>query len=1140
MRLSYNTVGVNHDQRAGRPNPVTGHPTLSTQQNTRPFPRGLLPRKSTTLDIKTLKEKDTTEVVHQLNERMAQLKFLLRSQEEQHNSDEFILDLTCTLGGACRAPPGENTNKILAALKGSAFLSVKIPSLLDRVQASMTLNDPELRQKFIQCLITVFMKYLTHLPSSYVDLPYNQLKIALDQSNIERKEELQKELDSFKQNRDDIIRSERKKQGKRFTNRVGEKPPNNFRGMPICPTNKEITTQERPFLRKNITKGKYENAEHYLDVQFRLLREDFLEPLREGIHEIVQNVPRQQRKQLMKNYRSVRISPSKEFTWSGITHQVQIDVTGLDTRRWAYSKRLIYGSLLCLSNDNFKTMLFATVSNREPELLKEGRIGIRFLEEQDVLGIESRNCVYQIVESPAYFEAYRYVLKGLKELDETTLPFKKYLVECSADVDPPEYLRRSDAEEPVCYDLSKALHGGDASVANAKAVPVLQPGAWPSVKALPLNSSQLEALRTAITTEFSVIQGPPGTGKTYVGAKIVRCLLENRTAWDPQHTSPMLMVCYTSHALDQFLEKVLEFLPSRQIIRVGGRSKSEKLEHCNLKKFTYRYRLHEKRVEVNKKMKENDREMQTWKLYLAKADKQLLEFNDLEELLHSAHADQLYNTTFPPKVASECRTPSNTFKLWLCDNQLLGSCNQTTKTKTVVQTERSPDGSILEDVGGSHDATLARAPQDADENNKHKQLKFATCDPSTTLEVTNEATKIRLEPKEDLQQQQSNDISHHCTLPGSLSAQESGSSLGNPSSPHSYRDRPDEEDELDSRHLDITKGTQSPQMEKELGGEADEETIAVEREADLIQYQRCIQGDEDLLLPISQQTDDLISQEQYHPGINEGNDEGWTTVTRKKKGNAFFWQKEEGENYKEESKGGSEMVTGNEDERDKTKSSKKRKKENKNKNKNIPIKITGDISSLEEALRKAEMMTTDEVIGVENIWSLSQSDRLRLYLFRIESYRERYRVEIHRAEQEYEQLCEELRAVTSKEEEQVIRRATVVGMTTSGAAKYHSVLQRVAPKIVVIEEAAEVLEAHIITSLSHNTKHTILIGDHKQLRPKATVYELAQKYNLEVFYCIGNFGPLKSQCKLWKEICSDLKAKDVLADGLQLVCLQNT
>ena len=37
-------------------------------------------------------------------------------------------------------------------------------------------------------------------------------------------------------------------------------------------------------------------------------------------------------------------------------------------------------------------------------------------------------------------------------------------------------------------------------------------------------------------------------------------------------------------------------------------------------------------------------------------------------------------------------------------------------------------------------------------------------------------------------------------------------------------------------------------------------------------------------------------------------------------------------------------------------------------------------------------------------------------------------------------------------------------------------------------------------------------------------------------YCIGNFNQLKSQSKLWKEICDDLKAKDGIADSLQLVC----
>lgn len=50
----------------------------------------------------------------------------------------------------------------------------------------------------------------------------------------------------------------------------------------------------------------------------------------------------------------------------------------------------------------------------------------------------------------------------------------------------------------------------------------------------------------------------------------------------------------------------------------------------------------------------------------------------------------------------------------------------------------------------------------------------------------------------------------------------------------------------------------------------------------------------------------------------------------------------------------------------------------------------------------------------------------------------------------------------------------------------------------VVEEAAEVLEAHIVTALSKYTDHLILIGDHLQLRPNPAVYELAKKFNLEI------------------------------------------
>lgn len=52
--------------------------------------------------------------------------------------------------------------------------------------------------------------------------------------------------------------------------------------MTIIPEYNDIYAENEPYLRKNIVKGRYNDLEHYLDVQFRLLREDFLRPLREG------------------------------------------------------------------------------------------------------------------------------------------------------------------------------------------------------------------------------------------------------------------------------------------------------------------------------------------------------------------------------------------------------------------------------------------------------------------------------------------------------------------------------------------------------------------------------------------------------------------------------------------------------------------------------------------------------------------------------------------------------------------------------------------------------------------------------------------------------------------------------------------
>ncbi|KAI4673398.1 uncharacterized protein J4E84_011123 [Alternaria hordeiaustralica] len=94
-----------------------------------------------------------------------------------------------------------------------------------------------------------------------------------------------------------------------------------------------------------------------------------------------------------------------------------------------------------------------------------------------------------------------------------------------------------------------------------------------------LDRGQCRALIAALTREFAFIQGPPGTGKSYLGLQIMRILLDIKEKAD---LGPILIVCYTNHALDQFLEHLLD-IGVQKLIRVGGMSKSKKLLNHNLR-----------------------------------------------------------------------------------------------------------------------------------------------------------------------------------------------------------------------------------------------------------------------------------------------------------------------------------------------------------------------------------------------------------------------------------------------------------------------------------------------------------------------------------------------------------------------------
>ncbi len=318
-----------------------------------------------------------------------------------------------------------------------------------------------------------------------------------------------------------------------------------------------------------------------MDVQFRLLREDFVGPLREGIADYLHNPT--QKGGNVRVYRNVTIQQPVCLTM-GIGFEISFNMQAFRRITWEYTKRLINGSLLCLSTDNFQTIAFASVAQRETKQLEKGIVTVKF--EGSVNGFQLHSQTkYTMVESVAYFEAYRHVLEKLqgvrKEHEIDMMPFQNYIVNCSFDNIPlPRYLNHFGR---TIFDL-KGIIEIKSKLASSK-VDLTEASSWPDASVTDLDPSQMRALQAALTQDISVIQGPPGTGKTYVGMKIVKAFLANKKVWDPQKTTPILVVCYTNHALDQFLEGIRSNEidgKAPNVTRIGGCCKSDILQECTL------------------------------------------------------------------------------------------------------------------------------------------------------------------------------------------------------------------------------------------------------------------------------------------------------------------------------------------------------------------------------------------------------------------------------------------------------------------------------------------------------------------------------------------------------------------------------
>ena len=82
------------------------------------------------------------------------------------------------------------------------------------------------------------------------------------------------------------------------------------------------------------------------------------------------------------------------------------------------------------------------------------------------------------------------------------------------------------------------------------------------------------------------VSGPPGCGKTFLGVRLAELFYHNRRRITGC-SKPILMICYTNHALDQFLSSIIQKLSLQpgEIVRVGGRSSHSQIEPYLIQKL---------------------------------------------------------------------------------------------------------------------------------------------------------------------------------------------------------------------------------------------------------------------------------------------------------------------------------------------------------------------------------------------------------------------------------------------------------------------------------------------------------------------------------------------------------------------------
>ncbi|KAL8673878.1 MAG: hypothetical protein Q9168_001698 [Polycauliona sp. 1 TL-2023] len=399
-----------------------------------------------------------------------------------------------------------------------------------------------------------------------------------------------------------------------------------IRHIRILPTTDEILCQKRPFMPYKDAQqdGIHERRgkARMLDVQFRHLRYDTLEPVIDACYHASQHLASTFNELVPSDYdarqhtvrgtqyslfRDVRLEDSR-FETQGMQLRLSFACPArLRQKRMLSSGHFESGMLMALIGldaENTLSTAFLTVEMCQSTLSMKPITGnhlrasvvASFVEPSDTSTMRRTLCglkglfqkeKFVIVEFPKVLVAgFYWILKHLQFLSGTNAEIAFSNLIASSDASRVEQMTAPMYEDcgTTSFDLGilqdattmdgpSSLHIdlGYLMLESAKQEAIIEKVCSTTT----LDHGQATALCENLSRGLAFTQGPPGTGKTFLGVSLAKVILKHAPR------KPILVACMTNHALDNFLGDLVE-QGITKIARIGRGSKEEWVDKYTL------------------------------------------------------------------------------------------------------------------------------------------------------------------------------------------------------------------------------------------------------------------------------------------------------------------------------------------------------------------------------------------------------------------------------------------------------------------------------------------------------------------------------------------------------------------------------